>query len=480
MRLPAPVTGGVATVPCLTARDLAAALAGRVAAGDPSARYLGVSTDTRTISPGELFVALPGTRVDGSAFLAEARSRGAAVAIVSRRRAENGAPPEGLALVEVDDVLLALGELARRHRDEVFRGRAVFGITGSAGKTSTRGFLEAILRGAGPTVASERSFNNAIGVPLTVLRTRGDEEYLVVEIGTNAPGEIAALCEIARPTIGVVTNVAAAHLERLGTVEGVAAEKGDLFRALPASGVAVVNVGEPLVVREARGLRSRVVTVGVERDADYVASDRCRTDEGSEFLLDGKIRVCLAVPGLFHVENALAAIAMAAAAGVPRDEAAERVTGFRGEKSRLAVKRIGGVAVVDDCYNSNPRSCLASLAELAAGHGECRRIAVLGEMLELGAESGRWHEAVGEAAGRVADLVVAVGSGAAGFLLGARRSGVEASRLFFARDAGDAETCVLGLVEPGDAVLVKGSRRIGLERVVAAVAARFGERALDV
>lgn len=464
---------GFPIVPCRSAAELASALRGRVVHGDPSARYEGVSTDSRSILPGELFVALRGESFDGAAYLGEAARRGAAAALVSRFATVAPGLPDEMAVIEVDDTLAALGDLARRHRAEVFQGRAVFGITGSAGKTSTRGFLHEIVRPRG-AVASEKSFNNAIGVPLTILRLRGDEEFAVVEIGTNAPGEIQSLCDVARPTIGIVTNVAAAHLEKLGSVEAVAREKGSLFRSLPASGAAIVNLGEPLVVAEARSLRCRVITIGVDREADFVAVSPRRDGDGSSFLLDGKIPVRLRVPGLFHVENALAAIAAAVTAGVPRAEAAERVSAFAGEKSRLSVSRLGGVAVVDDCYNSNPRSCSASLRELGAGFPECRRIAVLGEMLELGAGSAKWHESVGEEAGRAAEIVVAVGAGAGGLLLGAQRTGVPASRLFFARDAVDAETCVLGLVRPGDAVLVKGSRRIGLERVVSALNSRFG------
>jgi UDP-N-acetylmuramoyl-tripeptide--D-alanyl-D-alanine ligase len=460
-------------VPCRSASELASALAGRVVHGDPTARYEGVSTDSRTVLPGELFVALKGERFDGAAYLRHAARRGAAVALVSSDSCVSPGLPDDMAVIEVADSLAALGDLARRHRAEVFQGRAVFGITGSAGKTSTRGFLHEIVRPLG-AVASEKSFNNAIGVPLTILRLRGDERYAVIEIGTNAPGEIRSLCDVARPTVGIVTNVAPAHLEKLGTVEAVASEKGDLYRSLPASGVAIVNVGEPLVVEQARSLRCRVVTIGVDREADFTAVAPRREEDGSSFLLDGRLRVRLRVPGLFHVENALAALAAAAVAGVPLAEAAARVSAFAGEASRLAVTRTGGVVIVDDCYNSNPRSCSASLRELASGHGALRRIAVLGEMLELGASSAKWHEAIGEEAGRAAEIVVAVGAGAGGILLGARRSGIAASRLFYARDAADAETCVLGLARPGDAVLVKGSRRIGLERVVAALGARFG------
>ncbi|HKE00151.1 MAG TPA: UDP-N-acetylmuramoyl-tripeptide--D-alanyl-D-alanine ligase, partial [Planctomycetota bacterium] len=333
----------------------------RPVCGDRSLVFRSVSTDSRTTPPGSLFVALRGPRFDGNDHAADALRRGAVGVFVSPGRAPDLAHPQACA--EHADPAAALLALAAWHRRR-FRV-PVIGITGSCGKTTTKDLTAACLRRLGPTVASEKSFNNDVGVPATLLRLDRETRSAVVEIGTSGPGEIARLSAIAAPTIGVITNIAEAHLEGLGTIEGVAREKGDLLEALPEDGVAILNADDrffPALARRAG--RRRVVRFALETEAEYTARDIVFHVAGASFTVQGRAAT-IPLLGSHVVADALAAIAAAVEAGLSLDAALAALAQIPPPERRLERKRFGEVEVLDDCYNANPASVRAAIRALA-------------------------------------------------------------------------------------------------------------------
>jgi len=423
-----------------------------------------VTVDSRTVGPGDLFVALPGERVDGHDFLGAAAAAGAVAAITTR-------PDPALPTVVVDDPVAALGRLAAAvHARLAAAGLQTIGLTGSSGKTSTKDLLGQVLATAGPTVSPPGSYNNDIGLPLTVLSADEDTRFLVLEMGSRGPGHIARLCRVARPEVGVVLNVGSAHLGEFGSAEVIAQAKGELVEALPQHGTAVLNADDPRVLGMAPRTRARVVTTGRAVDADVRATGVVLNDEGrAHFTLrvSGEMHsVGLQVVGEHQVANALSAAGAALAVGLtPADVAAALSQARSRSRWRMEVeRRPDGVTVVNDAYNANPESMRAALAALAALPGQ-RRIAVLGAMAELGPGGGEEHERLGrDAAAAGVDLVVAVGVDAVGIASGAaaagRRPGEESVHV---PDRAAARELLSEVLRPGDVVLVKASRSYGLE-----------------
>jgi UDP-N-acetylmuramoyl-tripeptide--D-alanyl-D-alanine ligase len=452
----------------LTLAEVAAAVGGELA-GDPSAVVTGaVRTDSRALAPGDLFVALPGERVDGADFLPAAAAAGAAGALATR-------PAPGLPVVVVPDPVEALGRLAGAvHRRLVDGGLVTVGITGSSGKTATKDLLGQVLAAAGPTVSPEGSFNNDIGLPLTVLSAGTGTRSLVLEMGARGPGHIARLCRIARPDIGVVLNVGSAHLGEFGSAEVIATSKGELVEALPAEGTAVLNADDPRVIGMAPRTAARVVTTGLGADADVRAVDVDLDDAArARFTLVAggeQHPVALQVVGAHHVANALSAAAAALAAGMTPGAVAAALSAA-GPRSRWRMevsRRADGVTVVNDAYNANPESMRAALAALAGLAGE-RRIAVLGAMAELGPDAAAEHERLGrDAVAAGVDLVVAVGPDAVGIADGASAAGGRAGgESVHVPDRAAARELLSDVLRPGDVVLVKASRSYGLELLAA-------------
>ena len=429
--------------------DVAGIVGGELLGADVAVE--GVSTDSRTLTAGELFVPLIAER-DGHEFIVAAIEAGAAACLARRDRLADLHPP-GVPLVVVTDTEIALGALGAAARAR-FGGRVV-GITGSVGKTSTKDLLAATLGGVGAVHASPASFNNAIGVPLTLLGATGTEWALVAEIGTNAPGEIADLAALARPEVGVVTAVAAAHTAAFGTVDGVAREKSELVAALPPSGAAVLNADDPRVAAMAARTEAQVVTYGF--NGGDVRAGAVTLDSGLRASFElvtpwGRAPVRLQAAGLHSAHNALGAAAAALVLGV--DIAAVTDGLGRAELSpwRMAVATApSGALVINDAYNANPASAAAALRALAAAPAR-RRVAVLGVMAELGDRHGAEHAAVAALATELGIEVLAVAESAYG-----------------AATVSDAEAAVaaLGPLGVGDAVLVKGSRVAGLEGLAA-------------
>jgi len=441
----------------LTVEELAKIVDGVVAGTSSDADVTSFTIDSRTVVRGACFVALRDTR-DGHDFVVDAFARGATVALVDRDVEEAPGP-----LVRIDDPLDALARLARAARSR-FEGTVV-GITGSAGKTATKDLVAAATAGTRRIHASPESYNNESGVPLTMLGAADDVEVVLAEMGARREGDLTVLCEIVRPEIGAVTNVGLAHAGPFGGVEGVVRAKGELVEALPSGGLAVLNADDPNLGALAGRTSARVLTVG-EGKADIVFRN-VRIDEALRPTLEletpwGSGDVSLAVRGAHQAANAAMACAIALVVGVGFDAALAGLATARTASHRMELFRSSqGLWILDDAYNANPASAQAALrafAELPAK----RRIAVLGEMLELGAASAREHRRLGAFAAALGiDVVVAVGPGAREVAEGA--SETEVVRV---ENGEEATAFVIAQAKPGDAVLVKASRAIGLESIV--------------
>jgi len=436
---------------------------------DPRALVSGpVVIDSRQVAPGGLFAALRGERADGHDFAGQAIAAGAVVMLGSR--------PAGVPAILVPDVPAALARLARAVVDRL-DGLTIAGITGSAGKTTTKDLAGQLLSALGPTVWPHNSFNNEIGHPLTVLRAQERTRYLVTELSARGPGHIAALCEVAPPRLGVVLCVGHAHVGEFGSIDRVAAAKGELPAALPADGVAVLNADDPRVRDMAKVTAARVLTFGRRAGADVRALD-VRLDRlgRPSFTLAtpaGSARVRLRLHGEHNVTNALAAAALAGELGMGPAAAAEVLSAAAPlSKWRMEVtERPDGVIVVNDAYNASPEAMTAALDAVRVMAAGRRAFAVLGRMAELGERSRELHEAVGAAAARAGLAgIIAVGDDAAPILAGAKSQPGGCGELCAVPDASAALAALEQRLRPGDVVLVKASRAAGLESVALALA----------
>jgi UDP-N-acetylmuramoyl-tripeptide--D-alanyl-D-alanine ligase len=420
----------------------------------------GVTLDSRAAGPGMLFVPLPGSRTDGHDHLDDAFARGAAAAFCARERYAALEGREPGPLVVVDDVTAGLQRLARGHR-AAWPGLLI-GVTGSVGKTTTKDLVAAVLATAHPTLKTEGNLNNHWGVPLTLLRLRAEHRSAVVEIAMNHPGEIAALAAIARPSAAVITSAGSAHLEYLGSLEAIAREKASLAHALDAHGVAFANADAPRLMAALAGLRCRLVTYGLSHHAEVHARRIEPLGEaGTRIEVEGFPALTFAIPGRHQASNALAALAVARELRLDPGAAVAALAACAPAMGRLVVRRARGATLLVDCYNANPDSTRAALETLAAWPGATRRIAVLGDMLELGPDASRLHaETAASAAG---SEVWAIGRHADDLARGARAARAEA-RVFADLAALRAE--VKAALGPGVVVLVKASRGAALERVL--------------
>jgi UDP-N-acetylmuramoyl-tripeptide--D-alanyl-D-alanine ligase len=471
-----------------TIAEIVGATRGAVARPGPAQESpaAGVSSDSRSVPAGGIFVALKGEAHDGHAFLEAACQRGIAVAIVERGRSAGvaGAGAENVTFIEVDDTLVALGDLARVHL-EAWRAssphRKVIAITGSAGKTTTKELAAALFGGVGRTHFTAGNLNNRVGVPFVVLGLQADHRFAVLEMGMSLPGELDAITSFARPDVAVVTNVGVAHAEGVGGPDGVMHEKGAVYRALDNTGVAIVNADDERATRASSGTRAKhVVTFGTREGAMYrLVSREPRGDSGS--------RVVIAAPGrelTFHLPVSGEAAAIDLVAALAAQETASGVL-LPAEtiESELATVRLAGratvkrlaedIVVLDDTYNANPasmRAALSTLAEIAATGADGkprRRVAILGEMKELGAHAEAEHVALGDAIA-AAGVTLAIGCG--GLVSRALTRAGELGVTCVDAASTDAATAeAKARVQPSDAVLVKGSRSVGAERVVLAL-----------
>ena len=466
----------------------------------PEARFAGAAADSRRVRPGQLFFALPGERVDGFDFCRQAAASGAVAVVVDAAR---GIPPalasaSPIAVVGVRDPLVALADLARAVRAE-FVGKVV-GVTGSNGKTTTKELCAAALAagsaaGAASVLRTEGNYNTEIGLPLTILSATGREVFWVLEMAMRGRGQIALLADIARPHVGVITNVAGAHVELLGSIEEVARAKGELFAALGQSpgGVAVLPGGDALVEEQAAHLpESRKIRFdgGSPGPKDVLILETVPAGVAGQVVrlaVRGQPVVArLPLAGLHNARNAAAALAVTAALGLPAPAAASALAETRLPPHRSFPREAGGRIILDDCYNANPASMRAALGSVVTasaapssagatspGGGGARAFAVLGDMLELGPDSIEQHRAVGRDAGqRLAGLAV-VGTLGAEIARGAREAGLPADRVVTTSEPATAAAAVAAWTRPGDWILVKASRGMRLERAVDALVENF-------
>jgi UDP-N-acetylmuramoyl-tripeptide--D-alanyl-D-alanine ligase len=415
--------------------------------------------DSRRVARGDLFVAIRGERFDGNRF-AEAAIEAGATGVVSEDRPFSGR--DRIAFWPVSDGRAALQVLAGFHRRRL--DVRVVGVTGSNGKSTTKELIAAVLSQGFSTARTRGSLNNQVGVPLTLLEIGPGHRWAVVEMGMNQPGEIAPLARISAPDVAVITNVAASHLEGLGSVEAVMEEKLDLPRALGPEGLLVYYGDQPMLREATRSLTCRRVSYGLHPSNDLAPENWSLDEDGrGSFRLEGRT-FRLRLTGKHNIVNALAAVLVGREAGLPVGAIAGGVAEPEGLPLRMQLERWGEVVALVDCYNSNPESVLSAAATLSTLAGARRRIAVLGEMLELGESSGEWHEWVGrELAKGAVDLVVTVGEGAAPIADGAEAAGL-ATRRF--ADQREAEEWLVENVASGDAILFKASRGAELETVV--------------
>ncbi len=436
--------------------------------------FTGISTDSRTTREGNLFVALSGDNFDGHDYVSDALGKGARGAVVARP-----VEAEGACVYPVEDTLLALGQLAghrRSHLDAV-----VVGITGSSGKTATKEMTRAAIEGSRRVHATPENLNNRIGLPLTLLDAPDDAEVVVLEMGTNEPGEIAALARIAEPQIGIVTTVSETHIEKLESLEGVLDEKLDLLRGLPDDGKAVVG-DEPAVLSEEAGrIRSDVLVVGLGTgaDAEYGPGESSMDEQGCwSFVWRGE-PVKLRVPGRHSVQNALIALTVAELLDVPAAEATRGVGRVEAGSMRGEIRQIGGLTLILDCYNANPQSLRAALDLLVDVEPARTKVAVLGTMLELGARSEELHTVLLDKASTLGlDLVVATGEFAlAAAKSGSAESGGPASTILSVMDPLEAYEELRARLAGDEVLLLKASRGVALERLIPLFERDFGDSA---
>ncbi|MEW6547384.1 MAG: UDP-N-acetylmuramoyl-tripeptide--D-alanyl-D-alanine ligase [Bacillota bacterium] len=443
------------------------------ASGMGQREILAVTHDSRRVNPGTLFVAIPGAATDGHLFLEDAFARGAVAALVSR---EPQRPAGGPCLL-VPDTVLALGKLALSHRLRF--SPVVIGITGSLGKTSTKDMAASVLGTRYRVLKNEGNLNTEVGVPLTLFGLDATHEVALIEMAMRGRGQIAYLAGLARPRMGVVTNVSESHLELLGSIEEVARAKAELVAALPPDGTAILNGDDPRVRRMGERFPGRVVYFGLGAGCEVRASGvRSLGDRGSRFLLhlgEEVGEVFLPVPGRHQVPNALAAAAVGWALGLSLVEIVRGLENPALSGMRMEVVRLGGVTVLNDAYNASPTSTSAALETLMDIPGR-RHLAVLGDMLELGPRAIPGHREVGRLVARLGlDYLLTVGTLSRHLVEAAREEGMPGERITSVDSAREAAELVNGLLGEGDVVLVKGSRGMKLEQVVAALRQRWGQ-----
>jgi UDP-N-acetylmuramoyl-tripeptide--D-alanyl-D-alanine ligase len=463
----------------LTVADIVEAVTGRLVSGEPSTPVPGVSIDTRTLKPGELYVAIRGDRFDGHDFVEAALGAGACGAMVSRPM---GHLPKdlvaGRVLIVVPDSTGALQRLARWVRRK--SGARVVAITGSAGKTTTKDVTAAFLGLRHQVLQTAGNLNNHIGLPLSLLELRHGAELAVVELGMNHAGEISRLVAIAEPDVRVWTNVAEVHIEFFPSIEAIADAKAEVLEKATADTVLVANADDPLVMARAPRFAGTVITFGTSEGASVRAlAIESRGIDGMAAQVRtaaGRAHVVVPLLGRGNLQNVLASVAVAEHFGVPLDAIAERAPTLRAASHRGDVRRLsGGVVVVDDAYNSNPKALQGALGVIAGEQRFERRIAVVGEMLELGADSTRLHEACGRAAAGsgLSALITVGGEPARALGRAAVAAGMPASSVTHAATSLEAAELAAGLVRPRDLVLVKGSRGVKTEVVVDRLGSAF-------
>ncbi|MDB5049280.1 MAG: murF [Fibrobacteres bacterium] len=431
-------------------------------------------TDSRALKSGQVFWALKGENFDGHVFANEAFTKGGYAAVVDEQwLLENGKPVN--VYIPVKDTNLALLDLARAYAAK-FRIPKI-AVTGSNGKTTTKDMIARVLAMVGPTLSTQGNFNNQVGVPLTLFELKKTHKFAVIEMGTNHPGEIAPLSLCTKPTIAVITNIGYSHLEHFGSKEKVREEKLTITagfgapkgtpksRASDVKGTLILNVDDPLLAQVKANSRQKLLTFGIDR-GQIRPADLAFNDDGCATFRIGRTKFRLQVPGRHNVYNALAAIAVGTQLRIPKALIAEALGAFTASKNRMQVKRLPGLTVLDDCYNANPSSMKSALATLGAFRVPGRRVAVLGDMLELGPEGDKLHKEMGHYLVEMGvDELFTFGNSSRHINSGAREKGLPRSRAHHFSDFDLMTEELMRFLVSGDVVLVKASRGMKLERV---------------
>lgn len=449
----------------MTMAQAAVAMEAEILQGDPNRVISSVCIDTRKIKPGELFFALKGERFDGHEFVSRAAEAGAAGVVLERP--VPGLPPE-LVVLRANDSLAGLQSLARHNREQY--NIPVVGVTGSSGKTTTKDMVAAVLGVKMPVLKTIGNFNNEIGLPLTLLDIDPHHRAVVAEMAMRGLGEIDALCQIARPTGAVITNIGEAHFERLGSVENIARAKGEILDHIPAEGFAILNGESPFMEREARRCKGRVLFYGMSGGMDIIARDIRLESGGNHFVAHfggQQLELFVPIAGRHNVMNALAALGVGWQLGLSGDEIARGLANIVLTGMRLEVKEVNGITIINDAYNANPSSAKAALQVLKEAAAGRRTVAVLGNMLELGERAVSGHREVGEAAaGAGVQQLLTVGGLARHIADGASSAGLPSGKIYPCENNAGAVEILQKLLQPGDVVLVKGSRGMKMEEIV--------------
>lgn len=451
--------------------EVLTATGGKLLQGERSAFFRGVSTDSRTVGEGELYIALQGPRFDGHHYALEALDKKAAGVLVEEEKARdihwNG--HQSKAIIAVKDTLQALGDLARERRQRY--QTPVVALTGSNGKTTSKEMVAACLETTFPVLKNRGNWNNLIGLPLTLLRLTEKERVVVLEMGMNVRGEIRRLTEIAEPDVGLITNIQKVHLEGLGSLERLKEEKGELFRRMKRDGTIVVNQDDTRVVDLAKEFPGQKITFGIQEPSDVMAREiRFRGVKGTSFTLvfEGEeTEIVLPLLGRHFVPDALSAIAISALFGIDLKKVKEVLERFRPAPMRMEIVSLGGgKTLINDAYNANPGSMEKALETLAEVKGGGRAIAVLGDMLELGSSAEEAHLQLGRKVGELSiDFLLAMGEWAPVVVESAIRHGIERERTKILESHGDALSLLKRVMQEGDWVLIKGSRRMAMETI---------------
>lgn len=448
-----------------TTEEIAEATGGLIH-GSPEGIVTGISTDSRTVRPGELFVPLRGDRFDGHDFLSAVEQKGISVVLADERWLANGTPPAHACCIAVPDTLRALGDLAAAYRQRF--PIPVIGITGSNGKTTCKEMLATILEQTGPGLKTEGNLNNLIGVPRMLFRLQPEQRWAVLEMGMSEPGEIDRLAQIASPQTGIVLNAFPAHLESMGSVENVAMAKGELFLRLPSGGNAIVNADDPLVSRLPAPAGVRRLSFGLgpaDVRATRIESLGIAGQRFELHLQQEAHAVVLHGFGRHSIYNALAAAAAAHAGGIPAELIVSGLERFRPYDKRFCLENRAGVVLIDDSYNANPASTGAALATLAELKGNARAFVVLGDMLELGGNEAELHRVIGVQAAQVADRLYLYGELTAHTANGAISAGMPAGAVMRGMSHEEIARDIVACAVNGDFILIKGSRGMHMERV---------------
>lgn len=442
-----------------------AAMAGGKLVG-PEAEATGLGIDSRKVKRNDLFVAIRGPRYDGHDFIEQALSSGAAGAVANDGWARLASVSRGSSLIAVPETLAALHRFIEKYRAR-FDIRMI-AITGTNGKTTTKEMVFHMASGSLRVLKNQGNLNNQYGLPLSLADLGPEHQAAVMELGMSSFGEIETLCRMAKPEIGIITNVAEGHTQFLGDLRGVARAKGELLECLSENGTAILNADCQVLMEQAGRSRARVMTFGIERPADVRAESVRVGPEGAWFTV-GSVEYRIKLPGRHNVYNALAAIAACDQLGLPRQETSLRLASMEPVPMRQELIKLKDITIINDVYNANPSSMISALESLAQIAGPRRKVAVLADMLELGDIGPQRHREVGELAGRTADLVVAIGPLGAYINEGAASAGARSAH--FAENA-QAIPFILDSIRPGDTMLIKGSRGMRLEEVVDVIRGR--------